>query len=123
MKKLILNLLLIAFVGAFSISNSYAGIPIQEEAPATEAVVTPATKTKQLTKLEQRVVKKVKKKMNKVAPDGDNQVLAVILAIIIPFVGVAVWQNGITKDFWITLLLTLLFYLPGLIYALYKILG
>ena len=48
---------------------------------------------------------------------------AIIMAILIPFVGVAIWQDGIGKDFWITLALTALLYIPGLIYALTIILN
>lgn len=52
-----------------------------------------------------------------------DQLLSVIVAIFLPFVGVAIYEDGITSHFWIALLLTLLFYLPGLIYALVIILG
>lgn len=48
----------------------------------------------------------------------DFQILCVILTILIPFVGVAVYTNlDVTKTL-ICLLLTLLFYIPGLIYGL-----
>jgi uncharacterized membrane protein YqaE (UPF0057 family) len=53
---------------------------------------------------------------------SDNKVLYVIICIFIPFLAVALYQNGITSDFWIDLLLTILFYLPGLIYGLWLIL-
>ena len=55
--------------------------------------------------------------------DDDTLMISMILAIILPPLGVAVWENDITSHFWIALLLTLLFYLPGLIYALYIILS
>lgn len=45
------------------------------------------------------------------------KVLQIILAIILPPLGVAL-KFGITKQFWINLLLTLLGYIPGIIHAL-----
>lgn len=58
------------------------------------------------------------------APFSDDMlIICVILAILFPPLGVAVWESGITMKFWIALLLTILFYLPGLIYALYVILS
>ncbi|MEM1119998.1 MAG: YqaE/Pmp3 family membrane protein [Bacteroidota bacterium] len=48
--------------------------------------------------------------------------LLVILAILIPPLAMGLY-DGITNRFWISLLLTLLFYVPGLIYTLVVILG
>lgn len=53
--------------------------------------------------------------------DGDK-LLYVIIAILLPWLGVLLYEGGITSNFWITLLLWFLFYLPGLIYALLVIL-
>ncbi|KGE86054.1 MAG: YqaE/Pmp3 family membrane protein [Phaeodactylibacter xiamenensis] len=50
-----------------------------------------------------------------------NKVLLVILAIIFPPLGVGL-HTGLASAFWISLVLTLLFYLPGFIYALWVIL-
>jgi uncharacterized membrane protein YqaE (UPF0057 family) len=46
-----------------------------------------------------------------------NQVLLIILAILIPPLAVGL-KEGIGSRFWISLLLTLLFFVPGVIYAL-----
>ena len=54
---------------------------------------------------------------------NDNTLLLVIVAILLPPLAVYLHQGEINKKFWIDLLLTLLFYLPGLIYALVLILG
>ncbi len=48
--------------------------------------------------------------------------LLVIIAILLPPLAMALY-DGITNRFWLSLLLTLLFYLPGLIYTLVIILG
>lgn len=45
-------------------------------------------------------------------------ILVLILTILIPPLGVAV-KHGIGKDFIINLILTLIFYVPGLIHGLY----
>lgn len=52
-----------------------------------------------------------------------NTVLLVILAILLPPLAVYLHQGEINTKFWISLLLTLLFWLPGVIYALIVILG
>jgi uncharacterized membrane protein YqaE (UPF0057 family) len=49
-------------------------------------------------------------------------VLLVILAILIPPLAMALY-DGISNRFWISLLLTLLFFVPGMIYTLVVILG
>jgi uncharacterized membrane protein YqaE (UPF0057 family) len=56
------------------------------------------------------------------APFADDMlIICVLLAILFPPLGVAIWEEGITSHFWIALLLTLFFYIPGLIYAIYII--
>lgn len=49
-------------------------------------------------------------------------ILRIILAIILPPVGVFL-QVGLTTQFWINVILTLLGYLPGIIHALWVILS
>ena len=52
-----------------------------------------------------------------------NTLLLVILAILLPPLAVYLHQGEINTKFWISLVLTLLFWLPGVIYALIVILG
>lgn len=52
---------------------------------------------------------------------ASSSILQIILAIILPPLGVAL-HSGISKQFWICLVLTLLGFIPGLIYALIVIL-
>lgn len=47
--------------------------------------------------------------------------LKIILAILLPPLGVLV-QEGLNANFWISVLLTILGYIPGIIFALYIIL-
>ncbi len=51
-----------------------------------------------------------------------STILLIILAILIPPLAVGLYE-GITNRFWISLLLTLLFFLPGMIYALLIVTG
>lgn len=52
----------------------------------------------------------------------DMTILLIIIAIFIPFLAVLLYE-GITTRFWISLLLTLLFWLPGAIYAILIVTG
>lgn len=54
---------------------------------------------------------------NPVAVSGDPQWLYFVLAIIIPPLAIGLLY-GITVEFWISLVLTLLFWLPGAIYSI-----
>lgn len=65
-------------------------------------------------------VKKAKKAGN--APD-DNTILLVILAILLPPLAVYLHEGEINTKFWIDLVLTLIFWVPGVIYALVVVLG
>ncbi|KAH0932900.1 hypothetical protein HID58_010017 [Brassica napus] len=53
---------------------------------------------------------------------GSETFLEVILAILLPPVGVFL-RYGCGVEFWICLLLTLLGYIPGIIYAIYVLVG
>lgn len=46
--------------------------------------------------------------------------IRIIIAVILPPLGVF-FQVGIRKEFWISILLTILGYLPGIIYAVWVI--
>ncbi len=54
---------------------------------------------------------------------SDNTILLVILAILLPPLAVYLHEGEINTRFWISLVLTLLFWLPGVIYALIIVLG
>jgi uncharacterized membrane protein YqaE (UPF0057 family) len=55
--------------------------------------------------------------------EDDQKILLIILAILLPPLAVYLHQDEINSKFWIALLLTLLFWLPGIIYALIVILN
>ncbi len=65
---------------------------------------------------------KAAKKANIAAPTT-NTLLLVILAIILPPLAVYLHEGEINNKFWLDLILTLLLFLPGVIYALIVVLG
>ena len=81
-----------------------------------------AARVKNLTKAEKKEIRKEIKKLSKENRDSPEvaTILLVILAIIIPPLAVFL-VDGLELPFWLDLLLTLLFFLPGIIYALYRI--
>lgn len=49
-----------------------------------------------------------------------GDILRILLSVLLPPLGVAL-EVGITKHFWINVILTIFGYLPGLIHAIYVI--
>ncbi len=99
--------------------------------PAMESVSEAMAEFKSLSKQDRKArIKEVKKeikhfkaeKKNSAAP-STNTLLLVILAILLPPLAVYLHQGEINNKFWISLILTLLFLLPGIIYALIVVLG
>ena len=132
----------VLFLMAFSIFGSNlltAAVPAAATTPAsTPATETPAPSVKDvvnsfknLSRAERKErVKEVKKELKEYkklkksgAEPSTNKVLLVILAILLPPLAVYLHQGEINNKFWISLLLTLLFFLPGVIYALLVIFG
>ncbi|WP_211096986.1 YqaE/Pmp3 family membrane protein [Neolewinella litorea] len=98
------------------------------EAEALEAAREYRESLKEMSGKERRELKReqrdaVKQALNDYQDADTNTILLVILAILLPPVAVLVHQGELNSKFWIALLLTLLFYLPGLIYALLVIFG
>lgn len=54
---------------------------------------------------------------------GTNTVLLAILAILLPPLAVGLHEHALNGKFWLSVLLTLLFWLPGVIYALIVVLS
>ncbi len=68
-------------------------------------------------------LKSLKNQQKNGGAPSTNTTLLVILAILLPPLAVYLHQGEINNKFWISLLLTLLFFLPGVIYALLVVLG
>ena len=105
-------------------------IPVPSE-PDPATVKLALSDFKNLSKKERKSrVKEAKKQMKAYkaakragSEPSTNTLLLVILAILLPPLAVYLHQGEINSKFWISLLLTLLFWLPGVIYALIVILG
>ncbi|MBS4064739.1 MAG: YqaE/Pmp3 family membrane protein [Chitinophagaceae bacterium] len=128
-KFIILSILSALFLSASLNSNALV-VPVTE--PVTEAIKNEAVKEwNSLTKKEKKErikevkkeIKNFKKEKRKGADPDTNTLLLVILAILLPPLAVYLHQGEINTKFWISLILTLLFWLPGVIYALIVILG
>ena len=70
-----------------------------------------------------KYLKEVKAAKRSGAAADDQTVLLVILAILLPPLAVYLHEDEINAKFWISILLTLLFWIPGVIYALIVVLG
>jgi uncharacterized membrane protein YqaE (UPF0057 family) len=57
------------------------------------------------------------------AESNTNTVLLCILAILLPPLAVYLYEGEVNTRFWISIILTLLFWIPGIIYALVLILS
>lgn len=99
--------------------------------PAPAQVKAAVNEFNSLSKKEKKErVKEVKKVMKQFKADkrggkepSTDTLLLVILAILLPPLAVYLHQGEINNRFWISLLLTILFWVPGVIYALIVILG
>jgi uncharacterized membrane protein YqaE (UPF0057 family) len=110
-------------------------IPTAASTPSNEpdpAVVKSAMEEfKSLSRKERKMrVKDAKKALRQFKADkragkepSENTVLLVILAILLPPLAVYLHEGEINTRFWISLVLTLLFWIPGVIYALIVVLG
>lgn len=125
MKKNILLLVFLCFTLMASPTVN-ALVPINTE-PVPQEMVDKAVKDfNDLSKKEKKLrLKEVKKQLNlfkankaKGMETDDRTILLVILALILPPLAVYLHENAINTKFWISLLLTLLFWVPGVIYAL-----
>ncbi|MBY0479114.1 MAG: YqaE/Pmp3 family membrane protein [Chitinophagaceae bacterium] len=106
-------------------------VPVKQSAVPEKVMTESVDEFKQLSKKEKKQrIKEVKKqlklfKANKAAGKADDEelILLVVLAILLPPLAVYLHQNAINTKFWISLVLTLLFFLPGVIYSLLVVLG
>jgi uncharacterized membrane protein YqaE (UPF0057 family) len=96
------------------------------EPSSADPVVTEAAPTKKLKREKKKKLKQLlkdyKKEKNNNHHGDDIDLILVILAFILPPLAVYLYEDGITDNFWIDLILTLLVWIPGVIYALIVIL-
>lgn len=101
----------------------------QDLAAAMQAKADFKAEKKNMTRKERKTARKEVKKNLKESISNFEEAsdidlaLLVIITILIPPLGMFLHEGDITNRFWISLVLTLLFYIPGLIYSLVVILG
>ena len=134
MKKVITRLMTLLFMTTILASPSIAAsLPSSEPSPNT-AKTEPAPATvnaaldefKSLSRHERKTrIKEAKKLMKEYRADKrsgraaeTDQVLLAILAILLPPLAVYLKEGEVNSRFWISLILTLLFWIPGVIFAL-----
>lgn len=136
MKKLVSLTLIVLFLTG-SISQSFGALIIHHSTGATDPVKRDSTslttavhdfmslsrKDRRLRIKEAKsVIKEYKAEKNAGSQPSTNQLLLVILAILLPPLAVYLHEGVINNKFWLDLILTLLFFLPGVIYALIVVL-
>ena len=129
--RLLLMLLALATISTSVFSASLpAPVPTGGD-PNPTAVKAAIAEFNSLSKKEKKErVKAVKAVIKKHQADkkagkepSTNTILLVILALLLPPLAVYLHEGEINTRFWISLVLTLLFFVPGVIYALIVVLG
>ncbi|MBR2648026.1 MAG: YqaE/Pmp3 family membrane protein [Sediminibacterium sp.] len=139
MKKLILLLIVGSIVvhgeAAISETETKTNAPASAETnviPDDIAIQHAMTEFKSLSRVERKAKTSEVKKMlatykaQKASGNSDvstNQVLLAILAILLPPLAVGLHEGQLNGKFWLSVLLTLLFWLPGVVYALIVVLS
>jgi uncharacterized membrane protein YqaE (UPF0057 family) len=130
--------------GMFVAVDTRASVVVPDSKPATDSAVTTKElkfddvavtdalrEFKSLSRVDRKArvveVKKMLKAYKAEKKAGSepstNTVLLAILAILLPPLAVYLHEGTINGKFWLSLLLTLLFWIPGVIYALIVVLG
>lgn len=125
MKKLIFAIVFFSTI-VFSAISSYAAVlppaatntAVQIKKAVNEFNNLSKTDKKERVSKVKAAVQQFKANLNNGERIDDNKLLAIIFAILIPPVGVVLYENKVTTKFWISLLLTFIFWLPGMIYSL-----
>jgi uncharacterized membrane protein YqaE (UPF0057 family) len=139
MRKLSLQVGAMLFAAALIFNPVYAVVVVPKANPVADSLSVPDSATvknalayfKGMSRKEKKErFKEVKQSLKayKAAKrsGGDtstNTLLLVILAILLPPLAVYLHEGEINTRFWIDLILSLLFYIPGMIYALIIVLG
>ena len=127
--RLFFGTIAVLFLSTTVMAASLPALVSNEPGPATvkNAVASFNALSKHEKKARIKDVKKYVKEVKAAKRSGktvdDNTVLLVILAILLPPLAVYLHEGEINIKFWISILLTLLFWVPGVIYALIVVLG
>jgi uncharacterized membrane protein YqaE (UPF0057 family) len=133
MKRIFTHLLAVAVLLSFIMpaANAIVIVPKRASLPdvtsiqaAKESFTSLSAKEKKAKFKEvAQAIKDYKAAKKAAAEPSTNTLLLVLVAILLPPLAVYLHEGVINNKFWIDLILTLLFYVPGLVYALIVILG
>ena len=131
MKKQILFLSFLAFFLVQSVSVLALIIPMNEKNIPAVVVSESVNQFNHLSKKEKKSrisevkaqLKLFKANQREGKANDERTILLVILAILLPPLAVYLYENAITNKFWISLILTLLLWVPGVIYSILVVLG
>jgi len=129
--RLAILALLVIISPAMTVSASEPVMSGPSHEPSSAEVKSAVNEFKSLSRKERRVrIKEAKKELRKFKAEKkagkaaeESTVLLVILAILLPPLAVYLHEDEINTRFWISLVLTLLFWIPGVIYALIIVLS
>jgi uncharacterized membrane protein YqaE (UPF0057 family) len=138
MKKIFLLFSIFAFSSSLFPAPSYAAVVVPSDSTTTKVMI-PDSATfksalaafKSLSRKERRErIREAKRELKTFRANkrqgndaSSDRVLQIICAIFLPPLGVYLHEGEINNKFWLDLILTLLFFIPGMIYALIVVLG
>ena len=128
---LLVSLSVPSYAVSFSSTSETRTVVEEPAAPAITSVKDAIKQFKSLSRSERRDrLKDVKKEIKQFKADkksgaepSTNTLLLVILALLLPPLAVYLHEGETNNRFWLSLILTLLFFIPGVIYALIVVLG
>ena len=140
MKSKTLRLALLLAIATVCVQPAFATALPTEPVPGTTTNPDPKTTLKEalkeyksLSRSEKKSrLKEVKKQIKKLKADKKAGKLSkaetamwllIVLCILLPPLAVYLHQGEVNSKFWISILLTILFWIPGVIYALIVVLG
>jgi uncharacterized membrane protein YqaE (UPF0057 family) len=131
MRKTFIISLMVALLFSTSLSGLALVVPAAGAATKETAANNALNEWNSLSKKERNLrikeakkeIKNFKREKRKGKETDENTILLVILAILLPPLAVYLHQGEINTKFWISLVLTLLLWLPGVIYSLIVVLG
>ncbi|MEO6071022.1 MAG: YqaE/Pmp3 family membrane protein [Chitinophagaceae bacterium] len=131
MKRMFTRMLILVLAFTTIANTAFASLnPVSTE-PDPAKVKSAVADFKNLSKKEKNeriskvktAIKDYKASKSPAAGASTNTLLLVILALLLPPLAVYLHEGAINTKFWISLILTLLFFVPGVIYALIVVLG
>lgn len=128
MKNILFFLCFISMISMQPLSSAAASMASQVAANGQINPANQPSKSRSEKRADRKVfkhtIKALVKKLRVGNPDASqNTVLLAILSILLPPLAVYLHQGEVNNKFWLCLVLTLLGWLPGIIYALVVVLG